>query len=82
MFLSESKRLSRIKEQYDGWNAIAELLLSEYSKISPTEDLQKLLEMCCDEEIDRRVISGKLERSLKSICGKYNIPFELIPTQL
>lgn len=82
MFLSESKRLSRIKEQLDGWNAITDLLSSEYSKASKTQNLQNLLQMCSGVEIDQRAISANLSRSLKSICGKHNILLEDIPTQL
>lgn len=82
MLLSESKKLSRIKEQLDGWNAITDLLSSEYSKTSKTQNLQKLLQMCSGVEIDQRAISANLSRSLKAICSKHNIMLEDIPTQL
>lgn len=82
MLLSESKKLSRIKEQLDGWNAITDLLSSEYNKTSKTQNLQKLLQMCSGVEIDQRAISANLSRSLKAICSKHNILLEDIPTQL
>lgn len=70
MLLSESKKLSRIKEQLDGWNAITDLLSSEYNKTSKTQNLQKLLQMCSGVEIDQRATVRRWIRSGKLTASK------------
>ena len=82
MFLSESKRLSKIKERLDGWQRIADALFAEYSKVDKTADIQALLELCGNVSVDNRTIPPKLQSTIKMLCATHGIKFDSIPSSL
>ena len=82
MFLSESKRLSQIKERLDGWQKIADALFAEYSKVNKTADIQALLELCGNVSVDNRTIPPKLQSTIKMLCTTHGIKFDSIPSNL
>lgn len=82
MFLSESKRLSQIKERLDGWQKIADALFAEYSKVNKTADIQALLELCGNVSVDNRTIPPKLQSTIKMLCATHGIKFDSIPSNL
>lgn len=82
MFLSESKRLSKIKERLDGWQRIADALFAEYSKVDKTADIQALLELCGNVSVDNRTVPPKLQSTIKMLCATHGINFDSIPGNL
>lgn len=82
MFLSESKRLSQIKERLDGWQKIADALFAEYSKVNKTADIQALLELCGNVSVDNRTTPPKLQSTIKMLCATHGIRFDSIPSNL
>lgn len=82
MFLSESKRLSKIKERLDGWQRIADALFAEYSKVDKTADIQALLELCGNVSVDNRTVPPRLQSTVKMLCATHGIKFDSIPSSL
>ena len=82
MFLSESKRFSKIKERLDVWQKITDALFAEYSKVDKTADIQVLLELCGNVSVDNRTIPPKLQSTIKMLCATHGIRFDSIPSNL